>query len=62
MKLPDELLDELALVYARAAVDAFIAGEQSRLKTKSARTALANETVQAQELSTWASLPDPSRN
>lgn len=62
MKLPDDLLDELARVYAHAAVDAFIAGEQSSLKMKSARTALANVSVQAQERSTCPSLPESSRN
>ena len=58
MKLPDALLDELALVYAHAAVDALIAGDQSALQKKSARTALETESVQARETSTCVTLPD----
>lgn len=62
MNLPDALLDELARVYAHAAVDALIAGEKLKLQMKSARTALPNESVQAQEASTCPSLPESSCN
>jgi hypothetical protein len=56
VKLPDALLDELARVFAHAAVDAFIAGEQATLQMKSASTASADAPVQAQEVSTCSSL------